>query len=199
MFKERQNEISQLKNFLNRSGYGSFLVYGGKNVGKSTLFNALTGMHQHTGNWPGKTVANAQGICQSKNHSYILVDLPGTYSLLAHSTEEEIARNYLCFSQPDAVVIVCDATCLERNLNLVLQTLEICRNVIVCVNLMDEAKRKQIHLDISKLSSRLGVPVIGTIARKKNSLQTLLNKLDYIMEAPSQMPYQVQYAPAIGI
>ena len=89
---------------------------GNPNVGKSTLFNGLTGMNQHTGNWPGKTVANAQGHCSTNAHDYVLVDIPGTYSLLAHSAEEEVARDFLCFSQPDAVVVVCDATCLERNL-----------------------------------------------------------------------------------
>ncbi len=98
---------------------------GNPNVGKSTVFNGLTGMHQHTGNWPGKTVANAQGYCATKRQSYVMVDIPGTYSLMAHSAEEEVARNFICFGAPDAVVVVCDATCLERNLNLVLQTLEI--------------------------------------------------------------------------
>ena len=117
---------------------------GNPNVGKSTVFNALTGLNQHTGNWPGKTVTNAQGFCSTEKCSYVMVDIPGTYSLMAHSAEEEVARNFICFGQPDAVVVVCDATCLERNLNLVLQTLEISSNVIVCVNLMDEAKRKNI-------------------------------------------------------
>ena len=101
-------------------------------------------MKQHTGNWPGKTVSNASGICTSQKYSYMLVDIPGTYSLMAHSKEEEVARNYLCFEKPDLCVVVCDATCLERNLNLVLQTLEVCEKVVVCVNLMDEAKRKNI-------------------------------------------------------
>ena len=121
---------------------------GNPNVGKSTVFNALTGLNQHTGNWPGKTVANAQGYCKTERHSYVLVDIPGTYSLMAHSAEEEVARNFICFGSPDAVAVVCDATCLERNMNLVLQTLEISSNVIVCVNLMDEAKRKKINIDL---------------------------------------------------
>ena len=112
---------------------------GNPNVGKSTVFNALTGLNQHTGNWPGKTVSNTQGYCKSDKHSYVLVDIPGTYSLMAHSAEEEVARNFICFGDPDAVAVVCDATCLERNLNLVLQTMEISKKVIVCVNLMDEA------------------------------------------------------------
>lgn len=151
---------------------------GNPNVGKSTIFNALTGMNQHTGNWPGKTVSTATGLCHSNQYIYQMVDIPGTYSLFAHSPEEEVARDFLCFGQPDAVIVVCDATCLERNLNLVLQTLEITSRVIVCVNLMDEARRKKIHVDLTALSHRLGVPVIGTVARKKETLDTLLNTLD---------------------
>lgn len=153
---------------------------GNPNVGKSTVFNALTGLNQHTGNWAGKTVANAQGRCIYKNRNYIFVDIPGTYSLFAHSREEEVARNYICFGKPDAVVVVCDATCLERNLNLVLQTLEITDKVIVCVNLMDEAKKKGIEIDIDELSKILGVPVISTVARKKKSLTPLLDALHTI-------------------
>ena len=128
---------------------------GNPNVGKSTVFNSLTGMHQHTGNWPGKTVTNAQGYYETKKESYVLVDIPGTYSLSPNSPEEEVARNFICFSNPDAVAVVCDATSLERNLNLVLQTLEISNKVVVCVNLIDEAKRKGIHIDTKLLSKRL--------------------------------------------
>ena len=118
---------------------------GNPNVGKSTLFNAVTGLNQHTGNWPGKTVASAEGLCRHGGKAYRLVDLPGTYSLLAHSAEEEVARNFLCFSRPEAVCIVCDATCLERNLNLVLQTLEITPRAAICLNLMDEAKKRKLR------------------------------------------------------
>ena len=110
---------------------------GNPNVGKSTVFNGLTGLNQHTGNWPGKTVTNAQGLCTYGDNNYVLVDIPGTYSLMAHSAEEEVARDFICFGSPDAVVVVCDATCLERNLNLVLQTIDITDRVVVCVNLMD--------------------------------------------------------------
>lgn len=171
---------------------------GNPNVGKSTVFNALTGMNQHTGNWPGKTVTNAQGYCSSKKQSYVLVDIPGTYSLMAHSAEEEVARNFICFGEPDAVVVVCDATCLERNLNLVLQTIEITSNVIVCVNLMDEARRKKIKIDLPLLSKKLGVPVIGTIARKKKTLTELLATLDQITDGTSVCsPLTIDYPTAI--
>ncbi|MGM9671270.1 MAG: ferrous iron transport protein B [Oscillospiraceae bacterium] len=166
---------------------------GNPNVGKSTVFNALTGMNQHTGNWPGKTVTNAQGYCRTKRHSYVMVDIPGTYSLMAHSAEEEVARNFLCFGGADAVVVVCDATCLERNLNLVLQTLEITPNVVVCVNLMDEARRKRIRIDLGALSRRLGVPVIGVIARKKKSLSALTETLDRLSDGAQTRPAAVRY------
>ena len=179
-------------------------IAGNPNVGKSTLFNGLTGMNQHTGNWPGKTVTNAQGYCQSNENSYVMVDIPGTYSLMAHSTEEEVARNFICFGNPDAVVVVCDATCLERNLNLVLQTIEISSNVIVCVNLMDEAKRKKIKIDLNMLSEKLGVPVISTIARKKKSINSVLEKLDIVIQKKEdnnqiRIKYQEEIEEAINI
>lgn len=161
-------------------------IAGNPNVGKSTLFNALTGLNQHTGNWPGKTVSNAQGICRTSEHTYILVDIPGTYSLMAHSAEEEVARDFICFGEHNAVVVVCDATCIERNLNLVLQTLEITNNVIVCINLMDEAKRKNIDIDIPILSKKLGVPVVGTVARKKKTLRNFTDELDCCMNRGNQ-------------
>ena len=156
---------------------------GNPNVGKSTIFNALTGLKQHTGNWAGKTVENAKGKCTTDNFSYTLVDIPGTYSLMAHSPEEEAARDFLCFENPQAVIVVCDATCLERNLNLVLQTMEICKNVIVCVNLLDQAKAKKINVNLPLLSSLLGVPVVGTVGHKKKSLKPLLNALDNNVKA----------------
>ena len=152
-------------------------VAGNPNVGKSTLFNALTGMNQHTGNWPGKTVSNARGSCKYKGKNFVFVDLPGTYSLMSNSTEEEIARDFVCFGEPDLVVVVVDATCLERNLNLALQILEITKNVIVCVNLMDEARKKKIIIDLDELSLQLGVPVIGTSARSKSGLEDLKNEI----------------------
>ncbi len=171
---------------------------GNPNVGKSTVFNGLTGMKQHTGNWPGKTVTNAQGYCSTKNQSYVLVDIPGTYSLMAHSAEEEVARNFICFGNPDAVIVVCDATCLERNLNLVLQTMEISKNVIVCINLMDEARRKNIKIDVEKLSKHLGVPVIGAIARKKKSLSALMDIVDKVTNGTIQCsPLSIHYSEEI--
>ena len=177
---------------------------GNPNVGKSTVFNGLTGLNQHTGNWPGKTVTNAQGYCATKKQSYVMVDIPGTYSLMAHAAEEEVARNFICFGNPDAVVVVCDATCLERNLNLVLQTIEIASHVVVCVNLMDEAKRKNIQIDLSLLSKRLGVPVVGTVARKKKSLDCLMNMLDTVVyKTKPDTSYIVRYSDilenAIGL
>lgn len=166
---------------------------GNPNVGKSTVFNNLTGMKQHTGNWPGKTVTNAQGFCNSKENSYVLVDIPGTYSLMAHSAEEEIARNFICFGKSDAVVVVCDATCLERNLNLVLQTMEISTKVLVCVNLMDEAKRKNIEVNLNELSKKLNVPVVSTVARKKKSLNHLLCELDKLTKTENKENYKIRY------
>lgn len=146
---------------------------GNPNVGKSTIFNNLTGMHQHTGNWTGKTVANATGKTIIKDKEFILVDIPGTYSIMSNSEEEEIARDYICFGNPDVTVIVLDSTILERNLNLVFQIMEITDNIIVCVNLLDEAKKKKIKIDLKKLEKLLGVPVVGTTARDKNTLENL--------------------------
>lgn len=169
-------------------------LVGNPNVGKSTLFNNLTGMKQHTGNWPGKTVENALGTCRSKHHTYIFADLPGTYSLMAHSPEEEAARDFLLNQKLDAAIVVCDASCLERNLNLVLQTLELIPNVVVCVNLMDEAAKHHIQINLTGLSQLLGVPVVGTTARDKQGLEELLNALDSLTEAailptPNAIPY----------
>lgn len=151
---------------------------GNPNVGKSTVFNALTGMNQHTGNWPGKTVTNAEGFCKYNNRDLKFVDLPGTYSLLASSTEEEIARDYIKSNVPDCIVIVTDATCLQRNLNLVVQILSVTNKVIVCVNLLDEAKKKGIEVNLDELSLNLGVPVVGTAARSKKGLDVLLSKIE---------------------
>ena len=151
---------------------------GNPNVGKSTVFNALTGLHQHTGNWPGKTVSNASGYFNFNNLTYKIYDLPGIYSILAHSEEEFVARDFICFGGSDVVVIVCDAGCLMRNLNLVLQVCEITDKVVVCVNLLDEAKKKKIDVDLNKLSELLGVRVVGTSARSNVGLDELLSNIE---------------------
>lgn len=146
---------------------------GNPNVGKSTVFNALTGMRQHTGNWAGKTVANASGTFTHKNIDFTLVDIPGTYSLMASSPDEEAAREFICFGQPDCIIVVLDATCLERNLNLALQILEVNKKAVICVNLLDEATKKGIQIDLDELSLYLGVPVVGTAARSREGLDEL--------------------------
>ncbi len=167
---------------------------GNPNVGKSTVFNALTGLKQHTGNWPGKTIENATGYYEFRGKSYTLVDIPGTYSLLANSKEEEIARDFICFGDPDVSIVVADATCLERNLNLVLQTLEITDRVVVCLNLMDQANRNGIHIDTKKLSSLLGVPVVETTARAGKGLKTLMETVEDVCANPAAFRgYQVRY------
>jgi Fe2+ transport system protein B len=168
---------------------------GNPNVGKSTIFNALTGLHQHTGNWPGKTVDNAQGGFQYEQKSFLLVDLPGTYSLLAHTVEEQIARDFLCFAYPDVTVVVLDATCLERNLNLALQVFEITPKVIVCLNLMDEAQKKRLMIDVPSLERELGVPVVATAARQGVGLTELKEKIVEVASGSLQTkPRQIVYS-----
>ena len=147
---------------------------GNPNTGKSTIFNALTGLKQHTGNWPGKTVSSAKGNFSYKEHEYQLVDLPGTYSLLSNSEDEEVARDYILFGKPDVTVVVVDAGRLERHLSLVLQIQEITSKVVVCLNLIDEATRHGVVVDVRSLSKDLGVPVIATSARKKEGISDLL-------------------------
>ncbi|MBE6021636.1 MAG: ferrous iron transport protein B [Cellulosilyticum sp.] len=162
-------------------------LVGNPNVGKSTLFNSLTGLNQHTGNWSGKTVSYAKGNYTYQNQNFTLVDLPGAYSLATHSKEEEVTRDFICFKHPDAVIVVCDATCLERNLNLVLQTLTLSTHVIVCINLIDEASKKKIVIDLNKLSKLLHVPVIATCAQKNQGLETLKKHVLSL----SHMPYSI--------
>ena len=161
---------------------------GNPNVGKSTVFNELTGMHQHTGNWPGKTVSGAVGVCRRDDEKFTIVDLPGCYSLKAHSPEEEVARDFIEEGNPDAVVVVCDATALERNLNLVLQTIEKTNKVVVCVNLLDEAEKKKIKIDFKKLEKLLGVSVVGISARQKIGLDNLISEIKNVSQIPRFEP-----------
>ncbi len=153
-------------------------LVGNPNVGKSTVFNALTGLRQHTGNWPGKTVSTAEGVCRSRSCDLRFVDLPGTYSLFARSPEEEVTRDFILSGEADVTVAVLDATCLCRGLGLVLQLLELTDRVVVCVNLMDEASRRGLTLDLDLLSSRLGVPAVGVTARRRRSLDSLIEAIE---------------------
>ena len=171
---------------------------GNPNVGKSTVFNALTGLRQHTGNWPGKTVTTAQGRCERGGRGYVLVDLPGTYSLLARSAEEEVARDFLRSGGADGAVVVCDATCLERGLILALQVIGLMPRTVVCVNLLDEAERRGIRVDLEALSARLGVPVVGASAGRGEGLSELLDAVEETVSAPEPpRAMEVRYPPAV--
>ena len=173
---------------------------GNPNVGKSTLFNALTGKHQHTGNWAGKTVGSAQGMCTWRGKRFLLVDVPGCYSLTPHSAEEAAARDFLCFGGIAAAIIVCDATCLERSVRLALQVLEAVPRAVVCVNLLDEARRKGITVDLKRLESRLGVPVAGTAARGREGLDALLEALfSQAPRTPARIVYPTALEDAAGL
>ncbi|MCI1695801.1 FeoB small GTPase domain-containing protein [Aneurinibacillus aneurinilyticus] len=176
---------------------------GNPNTGKSTVFNALTGLNQHTGNWPGKTVGNAQGTFTHKGQSFLLVDLPGTYSLLPNSVDEQVARDFICFGQPDVTLVVVDATAMERNLNLALQVMEITDQVVLCVNLIDEAERKGIEINIADLSKKLGIPVVATAARQKRGLEELQERLldvacGNIVPDPFMLRYSQEIEQAIS-
>lgn len=166
---------------------------GNPNVGKSTVFNSLTGLNQHTGNWPGKTVANAVGKFTYKNQEFTLVDLPGTYSLLSNSKEEEIARDFICSLKSKATVVVADATCLERSLNLVLQILEITPNCMLCVNLMDQAEKKKISIDLNKLGEILGITVVGICASKKNGASPIRKNVLKMCQSPHPAAFSIKY------
>ena len=153
---------------------------GNPNTGKSTIFNALTGLHQHTGNWPGKTVSRAEGGFLYADERYKIVDLPGTYSLLSTSLDEEVARDFILFGQPDVTIVVVDATRLERNLNLVLQVLEITNRAVIALNLMDESRRHNLTIDERRLARDLGVPVVPTSARSREGLPELLQAINEV-------------------
>lgn len=153
---------------------------GNPNTGKSTVFNALTGLRQHTGNWPGKTVMRAEGGFEYNNAKYKLVDLPGTYSLLSTSEDEATARDFILFGKPDVTIIVVDANRLERNLNLVLQILEITDKAVLCLNLMDEAKRNKVDIDVRTLAKDLGIPVVPASARFNRGIPELIQTVSEI-------------------
>ena len=169
---------------------------GNPNTGKSTLFNSLTGLRQHTGNWPGKTVTRAEGGFAYQGSHYKLVDLPGTYSLLSTSTDEEIARDFILFGQPDVTVIVVDATRLERNLNLVCQVLEITGRAVVCLNLMDEAERHRLTVDQRSLARELGVPVVPAAARQGRGVPLLIDMIHQVATGRFVCkPHRIQSEP----
>ena len=173
-----------------QQGY-TIALLGNPNVGKSTVFNELTGMNQHTGNWPGKTVELASGHFTHKEHKHEMIDLPGTYSLLAHSSEEEVTRNYICFENCDVCLVVCDATCLERNLNLVMQTMEITNKVILVLNLMDEAKKKHIEIKAKRLSELLQIPVVPMSARSHEGFDEVKEAIEKV----GSLAFEANQAP----
>lgn len=171
---------------------------GNPNTGKSTLFNTLTGLRQHTGNWAGKTVLMAEGEFTYGKSAFRMIDLPGTYSLYSNSADEEVARDYIIFEQPDVTIVVLDATSLERNLNLALQVLEMTSRVVVCVNLIDEAKKRGVQIDLQIISQRLGVPCVAISARNKIGIDTLMEQVEKVASGEiSPEPVQIPYTKEI--
>ncbi|SET97604.1 FeoB small GTPase domain-containing protein [Paenibacillus sp. NFR01] len=171
---------------------------GNPNTGKSTLFNLLTGMRQHTGNWAGKTVVTAEGEFQYNGREYVAVDLPGTYSLYSNSADEEAARDYIIFEQPDVTLVVLDATSLERNLNLALQVLEITGRAVICINLIDEAKKLGIAINLEAIRAALGVPVVAVSARNRIGIDGLLKQVERVATgAFAGAPLRIAYSEEI--
>jgi ferrous iron transport protein B len=171
---------------------------GNPNTGKTTLFNCLTGMRQHTGNWPGKTVLLAEGVAQSPFGHFRIIDLPGTYTLLAASAEERVARDFICFGKPDATIVLADATALQRNLSLVLQAMEITNRIVVCVNLIDEAHRKGLVVNTAALQDRLGVRVVATSARSGAGVADLMRAVRAVVDGEESLePRQMAYGEKI--
>lgn len=171
---------------------------GNPNTGKSTLFNALTGLKQHTGNWAGKTVEMAEGFFEYLDSTFNIIDLPGTYSLYSNSIDEEVARDYILFENPDVTLVIVDATALERNLNLALQVLEMTEKVIVCVNLIDEAAKKGITIDSERLSKKLNVPVVKISARNNQGFDHLFKTIhDLVHGVITTKKYKIDYSPEL--
>ena len=191
-------EVSKLERLGMRLGQADYVIAlaGNPNTGKSTIFNALTGLRQHTGNWPGKTIARAEGAFSLAGKRYKLVDLPGTYSLLSATDDEEVARDFILFGRPDVTIVVVDATRIERNLNLALQVLQITDRAIVCVNLIDEAEAHGVSVDERGLARDLGVPVVLAAARRGRGIDRLVKEIDDMANGrtpctPRRLKYEV--------
>jgi ferrous iron transport protein B len=192
------SRFSQLRKLGLRVAESDYVIAlaGNPNTGKTTVFNALTGLRMHTGNWPGKTISRAEGGFSYEGKNFKLVDLPGTYSLLSASPDEEVARTFLLFGQPDVTVIVADATCMERNLNLALQVLQITRRAVLCLNLMDEARANGIEIDTRNLARDLGIPVVPCAARSGLGIPELIREISIIAQhrdapPPRRLPLEI--------
>lgn len=194
------NALNDLYKINIKDGQNVIALAGNPNTGKSTVFNTLTGLHQHTGNWPGKTVVNAIGEFKIHGSEYVVVDLPGTYSLFPSSQEEEVARDFICFGNSDLVVVVADGTCLERNLNLLYQIMELTNKVILCINLIDEARKKNIIIDHKGLETELGIPVVLCAARNGYGIKELKDTIHKVIKGEIQpKPKNVKYSDELEV